>query len=92
MTDQAPGVSSGKRATDMKEALEEDRREASAIEERGTEFPRRYYLPMDCPLCGRRRLLYGTNQEGDVVHIECEKCGANSEDETLLPRDAGGHA
>lgn len=51
-------------------------------------FPRGY-LPMDCPTCGRRRLEYGVNDEGGVIYVECEKCGANSDDETLWsPRDA----
>jgi len=45
-------------------------------------FPRGY-LPMDCPTCGRRRLQYGINIEGAVVYVECEKCNANSDDETL---------
>lgn len=45
-------------------------------------FPRGY-LPMDCPACGRRRLEYGTNDEGGVIYVECEKCGANSDDETF---------
>lgn len=50
-----------------------------------TEFPRGY-LPMDCPNCGRRRLEYGINGDGGVVYIECEKCGANSSDDTLKER------
>lgn len=37
---------------------------------------------MDCPNCGRRRLEYGVNAEGGVIYVECEKCGANSDDET----------
>jgi hypothetical protein len=45
-------------------------------------FPRGY-LPMDCPSCGRRRLEYGLNDDGDVIYVKCEKCGANSDDETL---------
>jgi transcription elongation factor Elf1 len=54
-------------------------------------FPRGY-LPMDCPTCGRRRLEYGVNTEGGVIYVECEKCGANSDDETLwTPRDGKPH-
>jgi hypothetical protein len=50
-------------------------------------FPRGY-LPMDCPTCGRLRLEYGVNDDGGVVYVECEKCGANSDDGTLYsPRD-----
>lgn len=41
------------------------------------------YLPFDCPACGRRRLEYGTNGKDGVVYVECEKCHANSDDETL---------
>lgn len=40
----------------------------------------RWYLPMDCPVCGRRRLEYRTNDNGNVVEIKCEKCGASSDD------------
>lgn len=39
----------------------------------------RAYLPMDCYLCGRRRLQYKANASGDVVEVKCEKCGASSE-------------
>lgn len=54
-------------------------------------FPRGY-LPMDCPTCGRTRLEYGVNDEGGVIYIECEKCGANSDDGTLwTPRDGKPH-
>jgi hypothetical protein len=45
-------------------------------------FPRGY-LPMDCPACGRRRLEYGINSDGGVIYVECEKCGAHSDDDTL---------
>jgi ribosomal protein S27E len=31
-----------------------------------------HYLPMDCPVCGRRRLEYDRR----VNLIKCEKCGA----------------
>lgn len=37
------------------------------------------YLPMDCPLCGRRRLEYRLRQGADgwlVDAINCEKCGS----------------
>lgn len=47
------------------------------------DFPRGY-LPMDCPACGRHRLEYGVNSDGAVIYVKCEKCGANSKDETLL--------
>jgi transposase-like protein len=42
------------------------------------------YLPMACPYCTRTRLEYGVNKTGGVVYIKCEKCGANSDDETLI--------
>lgn len=51
-----------------------------------TTFPAGY-LPLDCPVCARRRLEYGTNDDGVATYIECEKCGANSEDETLDVRE-----
>lgn len=51
-----------------------------------TAFPRGY-LPMPCPGCGRMRLEYGTDGKGIVIYIECEKCGRNSDDETLVPVD-----
>jgi DNA-directed RNA polymerase subunit RPC12/RpoP len=37
----------------------------------------RTYLPMDCPVCGRRRLLAEIATLGHhfVRSIECEKCG-----------------
>jgi hypothetical protein len=41
------------------------------------------YLPLPCPQCARTRLEYGTNAVGEVVYVECEKCGGNSEDDTL---------
>jgi hypothetical protein len=47
----------------------------------------RFYLPLDCPNCGRRRLLYalpeGEPFEGILVH--CEKCRAASYQEPEGP-------
>ena len=45
----------------------------------------RSYLPLDCPVCDRRRLEYHTNDGGDVTAIRCEKCGCNTDDDTLNP-------
>ena len=42
------------------------------------------YLPLNCPLCGRRRLEY-TPATGELA---CEKCGADAE--TLNHHMAGG--
>lgn len=42
------------------------------------------YLPMHCPNCDRRRLLYSTNTDGNVVYVECEKCSWDSELESDL--------
>lgn len=36
-----------------------------------------YYLPMDCPLCGRHRM------EWDGKVLSCEKCGASSENDSF---------
>lgn len=48
------------------------------------------YLPMSCPACDRRRLEYGTNMDGHVVYVECEKCSWNSElDADLMPAHKG---
>lgn len=52
------------------------------MKEHASTFPASY-LPFDCPACGRRRLEYGTNDTGHVVYVECEKCHANSDDDTL---------
>jgi uncharacterized protein (DUF983 family) len=55
----------------------------------------RWYLPLDCPACGRHRLEYRTNDGGNVVQVKCEKCGFDSaHDEsaparTQTPRSAG---
>ena len=38
------------------------------------------YAPIDCPVCGRRRVEYGNSEAGRLVYLRCEKCGANSED------------
>lgn len=38
----------------------------------------RTYLPMDCPTCGRTRLLAQIVVDGGrafVASVECEKCG-----------------
>lgn len=53
------------------------------------DFPRGY-LPMPCPSCGRRRLEYGINGGGDVIYVACEKCGANSDDDTLVTDEEPG--
>lgn len=42
----------------------------------------RSYLPLDCPACGRHRLEYRTNADGNVVQVKCEKCGFDTDDET----------
>lgn len=34
----------------------------------------RFYLPVDCPICGRRRLGYHVTSEGAVNAVWCEKC------------------
>ena len=43
------------------------------------------YLTFDCPICHRRRLEFFTNQWGALSFCKCEKCGANSEDDSLSP-------
>lgn len=48
------------------------------------------YLPMHCPACDRVRLQYGTNTDGNVVYVECEKCGWTSDrDHELGPAYKG---
>jgi hypothetical protein len=32
------------------------------------------YLPMDCPICKRRRLEYAQNDYGAIINVTCEKC------------------
>jgi predicted nucleic acid-binding Zn-ribbon protein len=45
-----------------------------------------FYLPMDCPNCGRRRLLvYPDTQE-----MRCEKCGVSEFDCSKDEHEAGG--
>ena len=41
------------------------------------------YLPFDCPRCDRRRLEFFLNSDGGLCYCKCEKCGANSEDDSL---------
>ena len=43
------------------------------------------YLPFDCPVCHRRRLEWFRNSAGALCYCKCEKCGANSEDDSLSP-------
>lgn len=43
------------------------------------------YLPFDCPRCDRRRLEFFLNSDGGLCYCKCEKCGANSEDDSLSP-------
>lgn len=43
------------------------------------------YLPFDCPRCDRRRLEFFLNSTGALCYCKCEKCGANSEDDSLSP-------
>ena len=45
-----------------------------------------FYLPMDCPNCGRARLLVYP----DEVVMECEKCGASAFDCDNEEHMAGG--
>lgn len=54
-----------------------------------------YYLPLDCPSCGRHRLEPEIHQVEEepvfaVVRVTCEKCGASwpseDEDEAAVPR------
>lgn len=45
----------------------------------------RSYLPLDCPACGRHRLEYRTNVQGNVVQVKCEKCGFDSDDPVTAP-------
>jgi hypothetical protein len=41
----------------------------------------RSYLPLDCPKCGRHRLEYRTNADGNVVQVKCEKCAFDTDDD-----------
>jgi predicted nucleic-acid-binding Zn-ribbon protein len=48
----------------------------------------KYYLPLDCPNCGRHRLMYALREDGsEGILVHCEKCRAASysEDELSLP-------
>ena len=38
--------------------------------------PRQYYLPMNCPECGRQRLEFTPS----LAKIKCEKCGIEDKD------------
>gem|GEM_PF-5825708 len=44
-----------------------------------------FYLPLDCPICGRHRLLYALRVDGsEGILVHCEKCQAASYDERTL--------
>lgn len=45
-----------------------------------------WYLPMDCPNCGRRRLLAYDGEH----KVKCEKCGATEFDCDDEAHEAGG--
>lgn len=44
-----------------------------------------HYLPIDCPCCGRRRVLYAVNEQGSPVKVRCEKCGADEDYDSAPP-------
>jgi hypothetical protein len=47
----------------------------AAATERADRLGRERYLPTECPICGRNRLIYKPRGEGGTTH--CEKCGSD---------------
>lgn len=50
-------------------------KERDSLKTRVEQFGEQQYLPLDCPLCGRRRLEY-TPATGELA---CEKCGSDAD-------------
>ena len=64
------------------EAMRRTQEEESAQDE---QYHSSGYLPMDCPVCGRRRLEWFANKEGAIILVKCEKCGIENWERPIHP-------
>ncbi len=55
----------------MGEAMRQTQEEETAED---SKYVSSGYLPMDCRICGRRRLEWFMTKEGAITLVKCEKC------------------